>query len=79
MTGPDLTAARSTLGQMWGLERPLRLSELGRALRLGGRDPGQSIAAYEAGKTKIPGPAQVAVAMMLNGSLPPDGLDSITP
>lgn len=77
MTGPDLTQARTTLGQMWGLSRPAKKAELGRILRLGGRDPGQSIVDWESGKTRIPGPAQVAVAMMLAGSLPPDQLKAL--
>jgi hypothetical protein len=74
MTGPELHAARKTLGDMWGLGRPLMMSELGRALRLSGSDPGQSIRDYERGTTKISGPVSVAVQMWLNGCLPPDGI-----
>ena len=77
MTGPDLTAARATLGQMWGLGRSVKKSELGRILRLGSRDPGESVSDWESGKTRIPGPAIVAVQMMLAGALPPGGLSSI--
>lgn len=75
MTGAELHAARKRLGEMWGLGRPLQMSELGRALRLSGSDPGQSIRDYERGTTKISGPVSVAVDMMLGGALPPDGLD----
>ena len=71
MTGDELYAARRTLGEMWGLGRPLHASELGRALRLGGRDPGESIRDYERGKTRITGPVSVAVEMMLAGAKPP--------
>lgn len=74
MTGLELHAARATLGRLWGLGRPLHMSELGRALRLGGRDPGASIRDYERGKTKVSGPMSVAVEMMLRGALPPDGV-----
>lgn len=74
MTPAELHAARRTLGELWGFGRPLHASELGRALRLGGRDPGESIRDYERGKTKISGPMSVAVEMMLRGALPPDGL-----
>lgn len=74
MTGPDLHAARATLGELWGKGRPLHMSELGRALRLGGRDPGASIRDYERGATSISGPISVAVEMMLRGALPPDGI-----
>lgn len=71
MTPDDLYAARRTLGMMWGLGRPLHASEMGRALRLGGRDPGESIRDYERGKTRISGPMSVAVEMMLAGAKPP--------
>jgi hypothetical protein len=74
MTGPELRDARARLGALWGLGRPLHMSELGRALRLAGRDPGASIRDYERGTTKISGPVSVAVDMMLAGTLPPDGL-----
>jgi hypothetical protein len=74
MTPTELHAARRTLGELWGKGRPLKASELGRALRLGGKEPGQSIRDYERGVTKISGPISVAVQMMLNGALPPDGI-----
>ena len=61
VTPDQLHAARRTLGELWGLGRPLKASELGRALRLGGRDPGESIRDYERGKTRISGPMSVAV------------------
>lgn len=79
MTGPELRDARATLGHMWGLSRPLQMSEMGRALRLGGRDPGASIRDYERGTTRVSGPMSVAVRMMLAGALPPDGLDCLKP
>lgn len=71
MTPDELYNARRTLGELWGLGRPLKASELGRALRLGGRDPGESIRDYERGKTRISGPMSVAVEMMLAGAKPP--------
>ena len=74
MTPESLYDARRDLGAMWGLGRPLHASEMGRALRLGGRDPGESIRDYERGKTKISGPMSVAMEMMLQGHLPPDGV-----
>ncbi|MCF1502885.1 hypothetical protein [Afifella sp. H1R] len=76
MTGDDLRTARATLGAAWGLDRPLHMSELGRALRLQGRDPGETIRDWErrGGPT---GPASVAIEMMLGGALPPDPLDTI--
>lgn len=74
MTGDELRDARGKLGQLWGFGRPLHAAEMGRALRLGGRDPGESIRDYERGKTGISGPLSVAVEMMLAGSLPPDGI-----
>lgn len=74
MTPDELRDARAALGKRWGLDRPLNMTEMGRALRLGGRDPGESIRDYERGKTRISGPMSVAVDMMLAGALPPDGL-----
>jgi len=78
MTPDQLRDARATLGAMWGLGRPLQMSEMGRALRIPGRDPGAAIAGYESG-TRISGPMSVAVDMMLAGALPPDGLSSLKP
>lgn len=79
MTGDELRQARSILGERWGLERPLKMSEMGRALRLAGRDPGESIRDYERGKTPIGGPISVAVEMMLDGAMPRGGLDGLKP
>lgn len=79
MTPAEFYAARATLGQLWGLGRPLKMSEMGRALGLGGRDPGESIRDYERGKTTISGPVARLVRVYLNGALPPDGLASIRP
>lgn len=79
MTPDELRDARARLGSMWGLGRPLRMAEMGRALRLSGRDPGASIRDYERGTTKISGPVSVAVEMMLAGALPPDGPSVIEP
>lgn len=67
MKGPDIRAARATLGMMWGLNRPLHMSELGRALRLQGRDPGASVRDWERGHTPVSGPVEVAIEAMLAG------------
>ena len=77
LTGRDIRAARGILGRLWGLGRPLRMSEMGRALRLSGSDVGRSIRDYERDKTRITGPLSVAVEMMVHGAPPPDGMDSI--
>ncbi|MBN9008720.1 MAG: hypothetical protein J0H63_00845 [Rhizobiales bacterium] len=61
---------------MWGLGRPLRRSELGRVLRLTGRDPGKQVARWEAGDGPT-GPASVAIDMMLAGAMPPDPIEDI--
>jgi hypothetical protein len=74
MTGPELNEARGRLGVLWNLGRPISMAEMGRALRLGGRDPGESIRDYERGTTRISGPMSVAVELMLSGALPPDGI-----
>lgn len=49
MTGDELRAARGVLGEMWGYGTPLPMAELGRALRLQGRDPGATIRDWERG------------------------------
>lgn len=77
MTGDDLTAARRALGIAWGFGRPLHMSEMGRACRLSGKDPGQSIRDYEAGKTKISGPLSALIELYLRGAMPVDGLPAL--
>jgi len=77
VTPAELHTARSTLGLMWGLGRRLKASELGRALGLTGRDPGQSIINYERGKTPIRGSTLRLIRVYLNGTLPPDGISCI--
>jgi hypothetical protein len=74
VTGDELHASRARLGQLWGFGRPLHASEMGRALRLSGRDPGASVRDYERGTTKISGPVSALVDMFLAGCLPPDGI-----
>lgn len=74
MTPDELRDARRTLGEIWGKGRPLHASELGKALRLKGRDPGESIRDYERGTTRISGPVSVVIDMFLRGCMPPDGL-----
>lgn len=80
MTGDDLRKARTAIGQLWGLNRPVHAAELGRALRMAKGDPGESIRSYEANRTKlVPGPVAVVVELLLRGSLPPDGLPIAKP
>jgi hypothetical protein len=70
MTPSQLYDARQDLGFMWGKSRPLHASELGRALRLGGRDPGFRISKWEKSVHAIPGPVSVAIEAMLAGFKP---------
>ena len=67
MTPAAIRTARAQLGDLWGLGRPLRAAELGRALRLTGANPGQTVLNWEAGRREISGPATVAIEMMLAG------------
>lgn len=76
MNGKQLIAARAKLGKLAGLDRPLHASELGRALRLKGQRPGDTVMEWQQRGT-ISGPASVAVEMMLAGAPPPDGWDAI--
>ncbi len=71
MTPAQIRRARATLGQLWGMDRPLRASEFGRVLRLQGRVPGATVLDWERGKAPISGPVSVAVEMMLAGARPP--------
>jgi hypothetical protein len=70
MTGRNLRTARATLGKLYGLGRPLKASELGRLLRMPGRDPGRSVLDWEYGKYPLNGPAAVAVEALLGGFRP---------
>ena len=76
MTGAQMRDARATLGEAWGLGRPLKMAEMARACRLGGRDPGATIRDYEDGKTKISGPLSLVVEMYLAGVRPPQGVEA---
>jgi len=67
-------AARNVLGTAWGLGRPLHASELARALRLEGRDPGRSVLDWEDGRHAVSGPVSVCIDMWLAGYPPPDGV-----
>lgn len=75
----NIRAARVRLGEMWGLDRALHCSELGRALRLTGRDPGETIHKWESGQREITGPAHVAVEAMLSGWRPAHWRDALRP
>ena len=73
----DLREARRNIGELWGLTRPLYCSELGRALRLTGRDPGLTVHKWEAGERDITGPASVAIEAMLSGWRPAHWRDAL--
>jgi len=77
MTPTELRDARAKLGALWGLGRPLMMTEMGRALRLAGKDPGQSVRDYERGKTPISGPLSAIVDLYLAGAHPVDGLAAV--
>ena len=77
MAPSDIWEARKELGELWGLGRPITWAELGRALRLAGHDPSQSVRDYERGKTTISGPVSVCIELFLLGCIPPDGLGEV--
>lgn len=78
MTGDELRHARTRLGQMWALDRPVHCAELGRALEMCDDDPGASIRRHEADRAgEVPRAISAGVKMMLNGSLPPGGLGAV--
>lgn len=74
MTPDQLHEARRELGLKWGFGRPLHCTEMGIALGLSGKDPGQSVRDYERGATRISGPIAILVTLYLKGILPPDGV-----
>ncbi len=75
VTGADLYRARITLGRMWGFDRAVFASELGRALGNPARDPGEIIRNAEARReAPVPWYLATAVAMLLSGMLPPGGV-----
>jgi hypothetical protein len=76
-TGDRIRDARARLGDAWALGRPLKMAELARACRLGGRDPGATIRDYETGKTRISGPLSALLELYLAGAMPPDPLEAI--
>lgn len=78
MTPEQIRDARGILGEIWGKGRPLHMSEMGRALRLQGRDVGATIRDWERGHSAISGPVSVAIEAMLAGFVP-DGIDNSGP
>ena len=75
MTPDEFADARSALAERWGLDSPLTPDEMGRCLKLRGRDPGQSVLDYERGKTGITGPIEVAIAGLMAMDEPPEWAD----
>jgi hypothetical protein len=63
MTGADLKRSRELIG--------LTPTQLGRLLRLPGRDPRQQIVRWEAGEAPVPGPVAVCLAYMITAGLDP--------
>lgn len=77
MTGKAILAARTKIGKLWGLKRPLYLTELGELLRLTGRDPGATVRLWERDRNPVTGPASVAIEAMLGGYKPPHWEDLV--
>lgn len=72
MTPVEVTDARLAIGLAWGLKRPLQKAELADLLGYINRDIGAPVADWELGRTKVPGPAVVAIRALLDGWRPPD-------
>ncbi len=68
----SLATARERLGEMWGLDRPLKAAELARVLRMRGNNAARKIIAWESGEAKVTGPASVAIEALLSGWQPQD-------
>jgi hypothetical protein len=63
----NITAARNVIGTLLGLDRPITRRELGIALRLKCATPETSVMLWETGKSKITGPASVAIELFMQG------------
>jgi hypothetical protein len=74
MTPQEVSDARTRLGELWHKGRPLFASELARALRLAGRDPGINVISWQRGKTTVTGPVSALITLYLKGVKPPDGI-----
>ena len=71
MTPADITEARGRLGAMYGLNRPVSMSELGKILILSNARPNQTVMQWESGLREISGPVCFAVTALLDGYRPP--------
>lgn len=69
MKPSEIRRARTELGDLWGLDRHLTVSELARVLRLRGGRADETVLAWESGKTEASGPVSVAIELMRE---PPD-------
>jgi hypothetical protein len=73
MIAAEFSAALAELGRMWGFNRPMRYSEMGRALRRSCKRPDEAVSDWARGKSAISGPVSVAVDAMLAGYRPDEG------
>jgi len=75
MTGAELLKARIALGRMWGWERAVFATELGRALGNPAKDAGEIIRNCEARRDEdVPWLLAACVQMMQRGTFPPEGV-----
>jgi len=75
MTGAELIKARIELGRLWGWDRAVFASELGRAMDNPAKDPGEIIRNAEARRDEpVPWLLAGQVHMYLRGALPPGGI-----
>jgi hypothetical protein len=72
MNGQDIRDACEDLGYAWGLGRPLCASELGRVVRLTGRDPGLKVTRWQSDRSPVQGPVSLCIEMMLAGAMSPE-------
>lgn len=75
----DITAARATIGRLWGLERDLTRQELGRALKLSPKHGGDFLARLEKGLVGLSGPVEVSVQAFVDGYVPRHMGDVVKP
>jgi hypothetical protein len=71
VNGSDLRAVRDSLGALWGLGRPLRKAELGRACGYTGRNAWQAVARWESTDAELNPTVARLLGVMLSGAYRP--------
>jgi hypothetical protein len=77
VTPQEIVTAREVLGDAWGLKRPLKRAELGRAVGLTSRTPGRAVRDWEDLRFSPPESVCDRIRDLLEGALPEGGVDAV--